>query len=92
MKRKLNCDPLENMGAQMVKEVALNNDLAGDADNYCTVFAKPCRRFKKRCCWSKSNGFKRELTKQHVADLSQASESGRSDSDKIKQIGSISQK
>jgi chaperonin GroEL len=35
-------DPLENMGAQMVKEVASKtNDLAGDGTTTATVLAKP---------------------------------------------------
>lgn len=55
-------DALENMGAQMVKEVASKtNDLAGDgtttADSISTSYRK--RRLKKRGSWSKSNGPKK---------------------------------
>jgi chaperonin GroEL len=35
-------DPLENMGAQMVKEVA-SNDLAGDGTTTATVLASYCK-------------------------------------------------
>ena len=47
-------DPLENMGAQMVKEVASKtNDLAGDGTTTATVFStsNSKRRFKKCSCW-----------------------------------------
>ena len=48
-------DPLENMGAQMVKEVASKtNDLAGDGTTTATVLAQAIVKegFKKCCCWS----------------------------------------
>ena len=48
-------DPIENMGAQMLKEVASKTaDIAGDGigPGYCYS------RYKERCCWCKSNGFK----------------------------------
>ena len=52
-------DALENMGAQMVKEVASKtNDLAGDGTTTATVSTSNCeRRFEKCSCWSQSNGF-----------------------------------
>ena len=46
-------DPLENMGAQMVKEVASKtNDLAGDGTTTATVLAQAIvkRRVEKCCC------------------------------------------
>ena len=53
-------DELENMGAQMVKEVASKtNDLAGDGTTtaYRSCSSNCKRRFKKCCCWCKSYGF-----------------------------------
>ena len=50
-------DALENMGAQMVKEVASRtNDLAGDRDNNSNNFSASNRkrRFEKCCCRCKS--------------------------------------
>ena len=52
---------LENMGAQMVKEVASKtNDLAGDGTTTATILSTSnCkRRIKKCCCRCKSYGFK----------------------------------
>jgi chaperonin GroEL len=59
-------DPLENMGAQMVKEVASKtNDLAGDGTTTVSSQTSNCKEgLKKRCCWSQSDGFKEELTKR----------------------------
>ena len=54
-------DPLENMGAQMVKEVASRtNDLAGDGTTTATVLAQAIVKegLKKCCCRSKSVRFK----------------------------------
>ncbi len=53
-------DPIENMGAQMVKEVASKTaDIAGDGTTTATVLAQVSyqRRFEKRCCRCKPNGF-----------------------------------
>ena len=47
-------DKVENMGAQMVKEVASKtNDIAGDGTTTATVLAQAIVRegLKKRCCW-----------------------------------------
>jgi len=51
-------DELENMGAQMVKEVASKtNDLAGDGTTTATVLAQAIvKEGLKRCGWSKPNG------------------------------------
>ena len=60
-------DALENMGAQMVKEVASKtNDLAGDGTTTATILAQAVVKegLKKRCCWSKSFDLKKELIKQ----------------------------
>ena len=49
-------DALENMGAQMVKEVASKtNDLAGDGTTTATILAQAVVKegTKKRCCRSK---------------------------------------
>ena len=53
---------LENMGAQMVKEVASKtNDLAGDGTTTATVLAQAIVKegLKKCSLWSKSYGFKK---------------------------------
>ena len=53
-------DPIENMGAQMVKEVASKTaDIAGDGTTTATVLGtvNHQRRFEKCCCRCKSNGF-----------------------------------
>ena len=55
-------DNLENMGAQMVKEVASKtNDLAGDGTTTATILAQSIvtEGLKKCSCWSKSNGFEK---------------------------------
>ena len=61
-------DALENMGAQMVKEVASKtNDLAGDGTTTATILAQAVVKegLKKRCCRCKSFRFKkRESIKQ----------------------------
>jgi chaperonin GroEL len=54
-------DAIENMGAQMVKEVASKTaDIAGDGTTTATVLAQAIisEGLKERCCWCKSNGFK----------------------------------
>ena len=44
-------DPFENMGAQLVKEVATKTNA------YSSSIGKPCkRRHEKRCRWCKPNG------------------------------------
>ena len=51
-------DPLENMGAQLVKEVATKtNDVAGDGTTTATLLAQAIiqRRHEKRGCRSQSN-------------------------------------
>ncbi len=55
-------DPIENMGAQMVKEVASKtSDVAGDGTTTATVLAQAIlqRRFKERYSRCKSNGLKK---------------------------------
>jgi chaperonin GroEL len=52
--------PVENMGAQMVKEVASKTaDVAGDGTTTATVLSTGYHhcRIEKRCCRCKSNGF-----------------------------------
>ena len=54
-------DKFENMGAQMVKEVASQtSDIAGDGTTTATVLAQAIfrRRYESSCCWYESNGFK----------------------------------
>ena len=51
-------DPYENMGAQLVKEVATKtNDVAGDGTTTATLLSSSYykRRFKECNSWSKSN-------------------------------------
>ena len=55
-------DALENMGAQMVKEVASKtNDLAGDGTTTATILAQTIVKegLKKCCCGCQSYGFKK---------------------------------
>ncbi len=52
-------DPIENMGAQMVKEVASKTaDIAGDGTTTATVLAQSIisEGLKNGCCGCKSNG------------------------------------
>ena len=52
-------DKFENMGAQMVKEVASKaSDDAGDGTTTATVLAQTIvnRRAQVSCCWYESNG------------------------------------
>ena len=52
-------DPIENMGAQMVKEVASKTaDIAGDGTTTATVLAQTIisEGLKNRSCRCKSNG------------------------------------
>ncbi len=89
-------DALENMGAQMVKEVASKtNDLAGDGTTTATVLAQAIVKegLKNVAAGANPMDLKRGIDKAVqvlVADLQkQAKEVGDS-SDKIKQVASIS--
>jgi len=89
-------DPLENMGAQMVKEVASKtNDLAGDGTTTATVLAQAVVKegLKNVAAGANPMDLKRGIDKAVeavVADLQkQAKEVGDS-SEKIKQIAAIS--
>jgi len=89
-------DPLENMGAQMVKEVASKtNDLAGDGTTTATVLAQAIVKegLKNVAAGANPMDLKRGIDKAVeaiVADLSKQSKVVGSDSEKIKQIASIS--
>jgi chaperonin GroEL len=55
-------DPIENLGAQMVKEVAAKTaDIAGDGTTTATVLGTSYHQcWNEECgCWSKSNGSKK---------------------------------
>ena len=89
-------DELENMGAQMVKEVASKtNDLAGDGTTTATVLAQAIVKegLKNVAAGANPMDLKRGIDKAVsaiVADLEkQATEVG-SSSEKIKQVASIS--
>ncbi|WP_026913983.1 chaperonin GroEL [Christiangramia portivictoriae] len=89
-------DPLENMGAQMVKEVASKtNDLAGDGTTTATVLAQAIVKegLKNVAAGANPMDLKRGIDKaveSLTADLaSQTKEVGDS-SEKIKQVASIS--
>jgi chaperonin GroEL len=89
-------DPLENMGAQMVKEVASKtNDLAGDGTTTATILAQAIVKegLKNVAAGANPMDLKRGIDKAVeaiVADLNnQAVEVGNS-SEKIKQVASIS--
>jgi chaperonin GroEL len=89
-------DPLENMGAQMVKEVASRtNDLAGDGTTTATVLAQAIVKegLKNVAAGANPMDLKRGIDKAVeaiVKDLEkQATKVGNS-SEKIKQIASIS--
>jgi chaperonin GroEL len=89
-------DPLENMGAQMVKEVASKtNDLAGDGTTTATILAQAIVKegLKNVAAGANPMDLKRGIDKAVeaiVADLNnQAVEVGNS-SQKIKQVASIS--
>ncbi len=89
-------DPLENMGAQMVKEVASKtNDLAGDGTTTATVLAQAIVKegLKNVAAGANPMDLKRGIDKAVqaiVEDLAKQSKVVGSDSDKIKQIASIS--
>jgi len=89
-------DTLENMGAQMVKEVASKtNDLAGDGTTTATVLAQAIVKegLKNVAAGANPMDLKRGIDKAVeaiVADLAQQAKVVGSDSEKIKQIASIS--
>ncbi|WP_281297318.1 chaperonin GroEL [Flavobacterium limnophilum] len=89
-------DPLENMGAQMVKEVASKtNDLAGDGTTTATVLAQAIVKegLKNVAAGANPMDLKRGIDKAVeaiVADLKKQAKVVGSDSEKIKQIASIS--
>ncbi|WP_159021704.1 chaperonin GroEL [Formosa sp. L2A11] len=89
-------DPLENMGAQMVKEVASKtNDLAGDGTTTATVLAQAIVKEGLRNVAAGANpmDLKRGIDKAVeaiVADLAKQTETVGDSSDKIKQVAAIS--
>jgi chaperonin GroEL len=89
-------DPLENMGAQMVKEVASKtNDLAGDGTTTATVLAQAIVKegLKNVAAGANPMDLKRGIDKAVIAVTAslakQTKEIGNS-SEKIKQVASIS--
>ena len=89
-------DALENMGAQMVKEVASKtNDLAGDGTTTATVLAQAIVKegLKNVAAGANPMDLKRGIDKAVeaiVADLAKQSQEVGSSSEKIKQVASIS--
>ena len=89
-------DPLENMGAQMVKEVASKtNDLAGDGTTTATVLAQAIVKegLKNVAAGANPMDLKRGIDKAVeaiVADLARQAKKVGDSSDKIKQVASIS--
>ncbi|AOW21668.1 chaperonin GroEL [Urechidicola croceus] len=89
-------DPLENMGAQMVKEVASKtNDLAGDGTTTATVLAQAIVKegLKNVAAGANPMDLKRGIDKAVeaiVKDLQKQSQEVGNKSDKIKQVASIS--
>tara|TARA_R110002051_G_scaffold10175_9_gene38800 strand:+ start:687 stop:2315 length:1629 start_codon:yes stop_codon:yes gene_type:complete len=89
-------DPLENMGAQMVKEVASKtNDLAGDGTTTATVLAQAIVKegLKNVAAGANPMDLKRGIDKAVEAitkDLEKQSAKVGNSSDKIKQVASIS--
>jgi chaperonin GroEL len=89
-------DELENMGAQMVKEVASKtNDLAGDGTTTATVLAQAIVKegLKNVAAGANPMDLKRGIDKAVeaiVADLDAQSEVVGNSSEKIKQVASIS--
>ncbi|NHN26518.1 chaperonin GroEL [Flavobacterium jejuense] len=89
-------DPLENMGAQMVKEVASKtNDLAGDGTTTATVLAQAIVKEGLKNVASGANpmDLKRGIDKAVeaiVADLGKQTVAVGDSSEKIKQVASIS--
>ncbi|RRA95379.1 chaperonin GroEL [Paenimyroides viscosum] len=89
-------DALENMGAQMVKEVASKtNDLAGDGTTTATVLAQAIVKegLKNVAAGANPMDLKRGIDKAVeaiVADLSKQTQEVGSTTEKIKQVASIS--
>ena len=89
-------DPLENMGAQMVKEVASKtNDLAGDGTTTATVRAQAIVKegLKNVAAGANPMDLKRGIDKAVetiVAELSKQAVAVGDSSEKIKQVASIS--
>ena len=89
-------DALENMGAQMVKEVASKtNDLAGDGTTTATVLAQAIVKegLKNVAAGANPMDLKRGIDKAVeaiVADLAKQSKEVGDSSDKIKQVAAIS--
>ncbi|HNP32643.1 MAG TPA: chaperonin GroEL [Flavobacterium sp.] len=89
-------DALENMGAQMVKEVASKtNDLAGDGTTTATVLAQAIVKegLKNVAAGANPMDLKRGIDKAVEAivnDLAKQAQEVGSSSDKIKQVASIS--
>ena len=89
-------DPLENMGAQMVKEVASKtNDLAGDGTTTATVLAQAIVKEGSKNVAAGANpmDLKRGIDKAVeaiVSDLTKQAQEVGSSSEKIKQVASIS--
>ena len=89
-------DPLENMGAQMVKEVASRtNDLAGDGTTTATVLAQAIVKegLKNVAAGANPMDLKRGIDKAVeaiVANLAKQSKQVGNSSEKIKQVASIS--
>jgi chaperonin GroEL len=89
-------DPLENMGAQMVKEVASKtNDLAGDGTTTATVLAQAIVKegLKNVAAGANPMDLKRGIDKAVEAivdDLAKQSKEVGNSSEKIKQVASIS--
>ena len=89
-------DPLENMGAQMVKEVASKtNDLAGDGTTTATVLAQAIVKegLKNVAAGANPMDLRRGIDKAVetiVAELGKQAVSVDDSSDKIKQVASIS--
>jgi len=89
-------DTLENMGAQMVKEVASKtNDLAGDGTTTATVLAQAIVKegLKNVAAGANPMDLKRGIDKAVeaiVADLAKQSKEVGSATEKIKQVASIS--
>jgi chaperonin GroEL len=89
-------DALENMGAQMVKEVASKtNDLAGDGTTTATVLAQAIVKegLKNVAAGANPMDLKRGIDKAVdaiVTDLSKQSKKVGDSSEKIKQVASIS--
>ena len=89
-------DPVANMGAQMVKEVASKTaDIAGDGTTTATVLAQAMVKagMKNVAAGANPMDIKRGIdkaTKAVIADLRKQSEVIGNDFKKIKQVGSIS--